>query len=135
MRKGSRPRLTRRSSSALIEAMANIRGRRGLGFLIALVLTASGVTQGVCFMPGTGEPGPRDAHACCKKGWVAGTPECCLTGAADEDPARTVAAVALAAPPAVLIEGPQPPHPIHTFTAFASNERSHSPPGRTPLRI
>ena len=102
---------------------------------MALVLLASGATRGLCFMPGSGVAGPRDAHACCKKGWQAGAPGCCMAGAADEDPARTVAAVALAAPPAVLPAVAHAPRATRTLVAIAQSNRSHSPPGRAPLRI
>jgi hypothetical protein len=110
-------------------------GRHVLAVLAALVLTASGATRALCFMPGTGEPGPRDAHACCKKGWTERAPECCMAGAADEDPARTVVGVTLAEPPAVLAALPQPPRATFTYAVLAAGNRSHSPPGRTPLRV
>jgi len=115
--------------------MARTRGLRGFAFAVALVLTTSGATRELCFMPGTGEPGPRDAHACCKKGWTASTPECCMAGAADEDPARTVVAVTLAAPPAVLGAVAHPPRAGRSSAALDAIDRSHSPPGRAPLRI
>jgi hypothetical protein len=108
---------------------------RGLAVLVSVVLMASGATRELCFMPGTGEPGPRDAHACCKKGWTTGTPECCMAGAADEDPARTVVTVVLAAPPAVLGAVAHPPRAIRSSAALDASDRSHSPPGRAPLRI
>lgn len=127
--------LTRGDSGGLIEGMVRMRRRQGLAVLVALVLMASGVSRGLCFMPGTGEPGPRDAHACCKKGWTAGAPGCCMAGAADEDPARTVVSVALAAPPAVLDAVVHPPPATPSSVALDASNRSHSPPGRPPLRI
>jgi len=115
--------------------MARLRVHRTLGFLVALVLTASGATRGMCFMPGTGEAGPRDAHACCKQGWTARPPDCCMAGAADEDPARIVLSVALAGPAPAVFAVASLPKATGADAVFLPIDRSHSPPGRVPLRI
>jgi hypothetical protein len=102
--------------------------------LLTLVLATSGATRGLCFMPGTGEPGPRDAHGCCKKGWTSGAPECCMEGAPDDDPGRLQAVVAHTTPETTFVRV-APPARVMTLTASAPRDRSHSPPGRAPLRI
>ena len=89
----------------------------------------------MCFMPGTGEAGPRDAHACCRTGWTAAAPECCMTGAADEEPARTAVPIVLAAPAAIRLGIVPPPAMPPLAESLAPGDRSHSPPGRPPLRI
>jgi hypothetical protein len=111
------------------------RPRHLLGVLLVLVLTTSGTLRGLCFMPGTGEVGPRDAHACCKKGWTAGAPECCMAGAADEEPARTSVPAAIGPPAAIRIGILVPPSESYRGTALAPGTRAHSPPGPAPLRI
>jgi hypothetical protein len=103
--------------------------------LALLALSASGVTRGLCFMPGTGEAGPRDAHACCKKGWTTAAPDCCMAGAADEEPARTALLATPGAPASVRIAiVPATPGLLFGKT-LAPGDCSHSPPGRVPLRI
>ena len=103
---------------------------------VAVVLSLSGVTRGLCFMPGTGEPGPRDAHACCKKGWTAGAPECCMASAAGEEPARAVSGPVIAASPAAATAFVAPALRVtRDPVAFGASDRSHSPPGLRPLRI
>jgi hypothetical protein len=111
------------------------RFRHATGVLLVAALAASGAMRGLCFMPGTGEAGPRDAHACCKKGWTAGTPECCMASAADEEPARTAVPVMLGAPAASWIGIVVAPSGPRTAAALAPGDRSHSPPGPAPLRI
>ena len=111
-----------------------MNARRSASVLV-VVLLASWTTSGLCFMPATGEPGPRDAHACCKKGWTEGRPECCMAGAADEEPARIAASAPLAGPP--LATSPVAPTLDRARAAgfVVPIDRSHSPPGRIPLRI
>ena len=103
--------------------------------MVLVVLLSSWATRGLCFMPATGEAGPRDAHGCCKKGWTQGAPECCMTGAADEEPARAAAAASLGEPrPAVSTFNGMPDAPYRGRAVFAA-DRSHPPPGAYPLRI
>jgi len=128
--------LTRRDSGVLIEGMARRRDHHSLAFLVAVIVTASGATRGLCFMPGTAEPGPRDAHTCCKTaGWAAAAPECCMTRAADEAPARAAVPTALSAPAAIRLGIVQQPASSRLAAGLAPGDRSHSPPGRAPLRI
>ena len=112
------------------------RAAARLALTIAVVLSLSGMTRGLCFMSGTGEAGPQDAHACCKKGWTAGAPECCMASAAEEEPARFLKIAILATPAAVsrVVVAPALPA-LAAPAAFRSNDRSHSPPGLQPLRI
>ena len=105
------------------------------GVLLVVALAASGTLRGLCFMPGTGEAGPRDAHACCKKGWTAGTPECCMAGAADEDPARTSGPASPYAPAVIRIGMVLPRSDTYRGATLAPGTRAHSPPGPAPLRI
>ena len=107
---------------------------RRAGALLLVVLLSSWTTRGLCFMPGTGEAGARDAHGCCKKGWTEGTPECCMAGAADEDPARIVAGAPLAGPAAMTAVEPLPA-PTGAGGLHAGLDRSYRPPGPLPLRI
>jgi hypothetical protein len=109
--------------------------RHTVGVLLVVVLAASGTMRGLCFMPGTGEAGPRDAHACCKKGWTARPPECCMNSMADEDPGRTVVAITLAPPATAAAPGAPWAHPVPGRLGLDARARSHSPPGLAPLRI
>jgi hypothetical protein len=108
---------------------------RRAGALLLVVLLSSWTTRGLCFMPGTGEAGPRDAHGCCKKGWTQGTPACCMAGAADEDPARIVASAPLAGPAPVVTPVASLPAAAGGTRLLAPLDRSHPPPGSLPLRI
>jgi hypothetical protein len=108
--------------------------RHLFGLVLAVVLATSGSLRGVCFMPGSGEPVPRDAHACCKTGWTAGAPECCMAGAAGAEPARTAVPAALVAPASIRLDIAEG-SPRVVATALRPGDRSHSPPGPTPLRI
>lgn len=111
------------------------RRRMSLAVLVVLALSGSGLTRGLCFMPGTGEAGPRDAHACCKKGWTAAAPDCCMAGAADEEPVRAAVLVTLG-PPAVIRAGLlDAPSGSRTTAGLVPGHRAHSPPGLVPLRI
>ena len=105
------------------------------GVLLVAVLASSGALRGLCFMPGTGEAGPRDAHACCKKGWTARPPECCMSSMADEDAGRVVLAATLAPPRLIAVSSAFPPPAVHVHPASAFGDRSHSPPGPHPLRV
>jgi hypothetical protein len=58
-----------------------------------------------------------------------------MAGAADEDPARTVAVAGIAALPAVHAAVAYPPLPVRAHAVPATDIRSHSPPGHAPLRI
>lgn len=109
------------------------RTRMALALLVALTLSASGVTRGLCFMPGTGEAGPRDAHACCKKGWTAAAPDCCMAGAADEEPVRAAVLAALGPPAAIRAGVCDAPSGSRTTAILVPGHRAHSPP--IPLRI
>jgi hypothetical protein len=111
------------------------RLRHTLGVLLVVVFAASGAMRGLCFMPGTGDAGPRDAHACCKKGWTARPPECCMNSMADEDPGRTVVAITLALPASAAAPAAPWPQAVPGRLRFDARARSHSPPGRAPLRI
>jgi hypothetical protein len=86
-------------------------------------------------MPGTGEAGPRDAHACCKKGWTAAAPDCCMAGAADEEPVRIVAGAPLAGLAPAVTAVAALPTAAGAARVLAQVDRSHSPPGPFPLRI
>ena len=108
--------------------------RRAAAMLL-VVLRSSWATRGVCFMPGTGEAGPRDAHGCCKKGWTEGTPECCMAGAGDEEPARIVGAAPLAGLLPAVTPVASVPDAAGAARPAGTHERSHPPPGRLPLRI
>jgi hypothetical protein len=103
--------------------------------LALVVLLSSWATRGLCFMPGTGEPGPRDAHACCKTGWTVGRAGCCMTGADDEAPARMAAVTPLGEPAAVAVMFIGPPDAPDAGRAVPAAFRAHSPPGPFPLRI
>jgi hypothetical protein len=105
------------------------------GVLLVAVLTASGTLRGLCFMPGTGEAGPRDAHACCKKGWTARPPECCMSSLADEEAGRVVAAPTLGPPRVAAVSTAFLPPAVPTHAVSAAADRSHSPPGPHPLRV
>ena len=103
--------------------------------IVLVVLLSSWATRGLCFMPGSGAAGPRDAHACCKTGWTEGRAECCMSGAADEAPARVTATTPLADPaPAVWSFAGLPAAPRAGRTLPVS-DRAHPPPGPFPLRI
>ena len=108
---------------------------RRAGAILLVVLLSSWATRGLCFMPGTGEAGPRDAHACCKKGWTLGTPACCMAGGADEDPARIVASAPLAGLAPAVMPVAARPAAAGAARVLAPVDRSHSPPGLLPLRI
>ena len=109
---------------------------RRAGVMVVAVLLSSWATRGLCFMPATGQAGPRDAHGCCKKGWTEGTPECCMTGAADEGPARVAAKAPAGDPCAAVLPQMGVPDAPHARRAVpAAGRRSHSPPGSLPLRI
>jgi hypothetical protein len=108
---------------------------RRAGALVVLVLLCSWATRGLCLMPATGGAGPRDAHGCCKKGWTQGTPECCMTGAADQEPARTATAKPLAEPRPAVMPSPFLPDLPYAGRAVPAVDRSHPPPGPLPLRI
>ena len=108
---------------------------RRAGVMLLVVLLSSWATRGLCFMPATGEAGPRDAHGCCKKGWTQGTPECCMTGAADEDPARVAAASPLAEPGPAFVPFPGVAEASGNARAVPAADRSRPPPGSLPLRI
>ena len=108
---------------------------RRAGALLLVVLLSSWTTRGLCFMPGTGEAGPRDALGCCKKGWTEGTPECCMAGAADEDPARIAGGVPLSGPAAAMTPVESLPASAGAGRLLAAQERAYRPPGPLPLRI
>ena len=103
--------------------------------LALVVLLSSWATRGLCFMPGSGEAGPRDAHACCKTGWTEGRAECCMTGAADEEPARIAVASPLAEPAAAAVPFIGLPEAPRSGRAAPAADRAHPPPGPFPLRI
>ena len=103
--------------------------------MVLVVVLSSWATQGLCFMPATGEAGLRDAHGCCKKGWTQGTPECCMTGAADEEPARVAVSFPLAEPGPAVFSFSGMPEASRMRPAVSAADRSHPPPGSLPLRI
>lgn len=118
-----------------MRSMVLSRASRPLRLLLAVALLASGAARGWCFMPGMQGAGPRGTHDCCKKGWVAAQPACCLESQAREAQATAGSRTALTASPAatglslpakrcVLLQHVQP-YP----------EEYHSPPGRPVLRI
>jgi hypothetical protein len=109
--------------------------RRTLGLLLAVTLLASGAAKGWCFMPGMASADQPGAHDCCKKGWTAATPECCLIKQAPDAPGRLGARTA-------VIESPQPaffltPLPSSTSARVdePSRDHDHSPPGPFVLRV
>jgi len=116
--------------------MTPVGASRRTGLLLVALLLTSGVTRGLCFMPGAGEAGTRGAHDCCKTGWTALPPECCMAGAADETPARVVG---LATVLPVLFPTGTTLHPPLDVSrapeAITPVDRTHSPPGRSVLRI
>jgi len=124
--------LTFRRTGGVIDGMSR-SGSVAAFILVALVATGSG--RGLCFMPGTGEAGPRDAHACCKTGWTEGRAECCMAGAADEEPARMAAVTPLAEPAAATVPFIGMPEAPRAGRAVPAADRAHPPPGPFPLRI
>ena len=87
-------------------------------------------------MPGMASGNLPGAHDCCKKGWTAATPECCLVSQAPEAPGR------LGARPVVM--GPPMQPAIYLTAVFPSTPRQvgdpspeddHSPPGPLVLRV
>jgi hypothetical protein len=115
--------------------MALPPGARRPAVVLVLVLLASWTTRGLCFMPATGEAGPRDAHGCCRTGWTEGTPGCCMSSVADEDPARIVVAVPLVGLAPASAATAFLPDRARTAGIVPPKGRSHSPPGPLPLRI
>jgi len=103
--------------------------------MVLVVLLSSWGTRGLCFMPGPGQAGPRDAHGCCRTGWTEGRADCCMTGAADQEPARVTAAAPLAEPAAAGVSFIVLPGAPRAGRAVPAADRSHPPPGPLPLRI
>jgi hypothetical protein len=115
--------------------MARLPASRALGLLLALALLGTGAARGWCFMPGMRGAGPRGEHDCCKKGWAAAQPGCCLDGQAREAPATAssrpdVKATSAAVAPAVSVT---PGVRLHLSQPHPDGY--HSPPGRSVLRI
>jgi hypothetical protein len=108
---------------------------RRAGAMLLVVLLSSWATRGLCFMPGTGEAVARDAHACCKTGWTEGRAECCMAGAADEEPARIAASAPLAEPAVAAAPFIGLPEAPRAGRAVSASDRAHPPPGPFPLRI
>ena len=116
--------------------MTLVGDSRRTSLLLVLLLLTSGTVRGMCFMPGTGEDGPRGGHDCCKKGWTALPPECCMASGADETSARVVG---LATVLPVLFPTGTTIDPrldvSRASEAITPVDRTHSPPGRSVLRI
>ena len=110
-------------------------GNRRARLMVVVVLLSSWATGGLCLMPAAGDAGPRDAHRCCKKGWTQGTPECCMTGAADREPARVTARAPLGEPCPAILPFLERPDVTYAGCAVRAADRSHPPPGTLPLRI
>lgn len=108
---------------------------RRAGAMILVVLLSSWATRGLCFMPGSGEAGPRDAHGCCRTGWTEGRAECCMAGAADEEPARVAVASPLAEPGPAIAPFSGIGDVRRAGRPVPAADRSHPPPGSLPLRI
>ena len=125
--------MTFRRAGVVIERMS--RPRSLAAALVLAALAATGGARGLCFMPGTGEAGPRDAHGCCRTGWTEGRAECCMAGAADEEPARVAAAAPLAAPGPAVFTFTAGPEARCAGRAVPAADRAHPPPGPFPLRI
>ena len=128
--------LTPASSGGVIEAMTLARGIRVL--ITALVLTAlipAGVSR-LCAMA-AGAPEADAAHDCCKSGWTAAPPECCLEAEPGEVPAARVAK-AQALPPLGVSDIEFLPRQGHIRLSEGraeSRTRVHSPPAKLVLRV
>ena len=109
--------------------------RRATAFLFALTFLAVS-TKGLCLMPAAGS-GKAGAHDCCKKGWQAARPGCCMDGQAD-GAAATVAARVVASAPAVATASPlgvTGPSARLVVQIVVNSDSVHSPPLRTILRV
>ena len=107
---------------------------RAAAVLVA-VLLASSSGRGLCFMPEPARPAAPDAHGCCRPGFTAGAPECCMASASDEGPARAVALPGLAAPSSAAIAFAPAPALPRRQRVRAAGPSSHSPPPSAPLRV
>jgi len=103
--------------------------------LVAAAALAGSGTRGLCFMPGA-SAGPFAAHDCCKNGWSAAPPPCCMEGRAERATAIRIDPQAV---PAVSVV---PAAFLHCEASLRLNEppssapRSfHSPPLTLALRV
>ncbi|HUG52571.1 MAG TPA: hypothetical protein VMR21_03185 [Vicinamibacteria bacterium] len=110
------------------------RSRR-TGLLVLLVFASAWATRGMCAMAGTAGAGPRGAHDCCKQGWQAAPPGCCMTGPAEEAPALVGGPVSIIPTLAASLGVVIPIVESASGGAVAPADRTHSPPLPSVLRI
>ena len=109
--------------------------RRVTFFLFALTfLTVS--TKGICGMPAVGNE-KADPHACCKKGWQATVPSCCMDVGTDGTASNVTARVVAPTPEVAtdLPVGGRPASALSTSDFVARTDSVHSPPLRSILRV
>jgi hypothetical protein len=113
-----------------------LAGGQRLWRVLLVVATLSGAgTRGMCFMP-EAPAGRRPAHDCCKTGWKAVAPTCCMEGRVVRVPAIRTARQGV---PALLVV---PATFLHDEDCVRLNEPNatvpnsfHSPPTNRVLRI
>jgi hypothetical protein len=117
--------------------MTSARARRVVRVLLVVIALAGSGARGLCFMPElTPGAGATPAHDCCRSGWTAASPTCCMEGRIDPVPAiRTAkrAVPALGVTPAAFLQDED--------TAFLNDQDAKvassfpSPPPRFVLRV
>jgi hypothetical protein len=109
--------------------------RRATVFLFALTFL-TGSTKGICMMPAA-DSGKAGTHDCCKKGWQAALPSCCVEVGTDEATAKVTARVVAPAPAVATVPpvGVKPPSAPPVGQTVARTHSVHSPPPRTILRV
>ena len=128
--------MTRGLPGGVIETMALARGPRFLSVLLMVVALTPAAKRGLCFMP-VSETSPRVGHDCCRNGWSAAPPPCCMEGKVGEIPAiramkqEVVAAVSGATTAFVADGGRAWMDEPHT----SPRAHTHSPPRKLVLRI
>ena len=116
--------------------MALARGPRFLSVLLMVVALTPAAKRGLCFMP-VSETNPRVGHDCCRNGWSAAPPPCCMEGKVGEIPAiramkqEVVAALSGGAVAFVADGDGTWLDEAHTSSAT----HTHSPPRKAILRI
>ncbi len=115
--------------------MALAARRRVQALLVAAAVSAMSV-RGLCFMPAMAPASP-PAHDCCKTGWTAAPPACCMDGQGDQDRAIRTAKQAMPVLSAVAATfacvAADTPLALHYGSSAVDSY--HSPPQSRVLRI
>lgn len=116
--------------------MSSFREHRRATIFLFVLTFLTGSTKGICMMPAA-DSGKAGAHDCCRKGWQAALPSCCMDVGTDGAAAKVTARVVASAPAVAAVPpvGVTPPSASPVDHTIARTHSLHSPPPRTILRV